>query len=166
MARVANRLYVLELEVAHPICLMAQGDNAAWRWHAQYGHLNFHGLRQLSKEDMVKGLPQIDHIDQVCDSCLTGKQHRRPFPTEAKYRATRKIELVHGDLYGPVTPATPSGSRYFFVLVDDLSRFMWVTLMSTKDQAMRAFIGFQALAQSEARTKLGTLRTDRGGEFS
>jgi transposase InsO family protein len=166
VARVANRLYVLELEVAHPICLMAQGDNAAWRWHAQYDHLNFHGLRQLSKEDMVKGLPQIDHIDQVCDSCLTGKQHRRPFPTEAKYRATRKIELVHGDLYGPVTPATPSGSRYFFVLVDDLSRFMWVTLMSTKDQAMRAFIGFQALAQSKARTKLGTLRTDRGGEFT
>jgi transposase InsO family protein len=31
---------------------------------------------------------------------------------------------------------------------------------------MRAFIAFQALAQSEAGTKLGTLRTDRGGKFT
>jgi hypothetical protein len=83
-----------------------------------------------------------------------------------KYRVACKIELVHGDLYGPVTPATPSGSRYFFLLMDDLSRFMRVTLMSTKDQAMRAFIAFQALAQSEVGTKLGTLRTDCSGEFT
>jgi hypothetical protein len=43
---------------------------------------------------------------------------------------------------------------------------MWVTLMSTKDQAMRAFIAFKAQAKAEAGTKLGTLRTDRGGEFT
>jgi hypothetical protein len=47
-----------------------------------------------------------------------------------------------------------------------LSRFIWVTLMLTKDQTIRAFISFQALAQSKVGTKLGTLRTDRGGEFT
>jgi hypothetical protein len=93
---------------------------------------------------MVRGLPQTHHIDQVCDSCLAGKQRRLSFLTNAKYRATCKIELVHGDLCGPVTLATPSGSWYFFLLVDDLSRFMWVTLMLMKDQAMRTFIAFKA----------------------
>jgi hypothetical protein len=106
----------------------------------------------------VRGLPQIDHVDQVCDSCLAVKQRRLTFPSEAKYRATHKIELVHGDLCRPVEPATPSGNRFFFFLVDDLSRYMWVTLMASKDQAMAAFVAFQARAEAEAGCKLGTLR--------
>jgi transposase InsO family protein len=111
---------------------------------------------------MVRGLPQIEQVDQVCDSCLAGKQRRLTFPTEAKYRAAHKLELVHGDLYGPVTLTTPSGNKLFFLLVDDLSRYMWLILLSTKDQA---FMVFQARAEAEAGRKLRTLRTDRGGEF-
>jgi hypothetical protein len=37
------------------------------------------------EEDMVRGMPRIDHIDQICDSCLAGKQRQLPFPNEAKY---------------------------------------------------------------------------------
>ncbi|WVZ82883.1 hypothetical protein U9M48_030091 [Paspalum notatum var. saurae] len=72
----------------------------------------------------------------VCDSCLAGKQWRLAFPIEAKYRATHKLELVHGDLCGLVTPTTPSGNKLFFLLVDDLSRYMWLILLSTKEQAI------------------------------
>jgi transposase InsO family protein len=75
------------------------------------------------------------------------------------------MELVHGDLCGPVTPATPSGNRFVFNLVDDLSRYMWLVVMRTKDQAMSVFMAFQAWAEVEAGSKLGTLRTDRGSEF-
>jgi transposase InsO family protein len=65
-----------------------------------------------------------------------------------------------------VTPATPSNNKYFFLLVDDLSRYMWLILLSTKGQAATAFTAFQARAETEAGRKLGTLRTDRGGEFT
>jgi hypothetical protein len=43
---------------------------------------------------------------------------------------------------------------------------MWLILMSTKDQAMKAFVVFQARAEAEVGKKLGTLRTDRAGEFT
>ncbi|WVZ61750.1 LOW QUALITY PROTEIN: hypothetical protein U9M48_011574 [Paspalum notatum var. saurae] len=127
VARVANNLYTLNLDIGKPVCLAAQGSSAAWRWHARYGHLNFHGLRRLAEQDMV------------CDSCLAGKQWRLAFPSEAKYRAAHKLELIHGDLCGPVTPATPSDNKYFFFLVDDLSRYMWLILLGTKDQAATVF---------------------------
>lgn len=39
-------------------------------------------------------------------------------------RAKEKLELVHGDPYGPVTPATPRGWRFFLLLVDDVSHYM------------------------------------------
>jgi hypothetical protein len=45
--------------------------------------------------------------------------------------AKEKLELVHGDLCGPVTSATPGG-RCFFLLLDDVSHYMWVVLLDTK----------------------------------
>jgi transposase InsO family protein len=138
----------------------------AWRWHSRYGHLNFRGLKRLAEGEMVKGLPHIDHVDQVCDNCLTGKQKRATFPSVAKYRTEEKLELVHRDLCCHVTPATPGGKRYFFLLVDDVSRYMWLVLLATKDEALVAFTAFQAQAEAEAGRKIGTLCTDRGGEFT
>jgi transposase InsO family protein len=163
--RGASRLYVLHLDMDRPVCLAAQGMSPAWRWHSRYGHLNFHGLKRLSEGALVKRLPHVDHVDQVCDSCLAGKQRRATFPTVAKFRAEEKLELVHRDLCGPVTPATPGGKRYFFLLVDDVSRYMWLMLLAMKDEALAAFTAFQARAEAEAGRKIGTLRTDRGGEF-
>lgn len=79
---------------------------------------------------------------------------------------SHKLELIHGDLCGPVAPTTPSGNRFFFLLVDDLSRYMWVALLSSKDGAMAAFLNFQARVEAETGRKVGTLCTDRGGEFT
>jgi transposase InsO family protein len=162
--RGASRLYVLHLDVDRPVCLAAQGTSPAWRWHSRYDHLNFRGLKRLFEGELVKGLPHIDHVDQVCDSCLAGKQRRATFPTVAKFHTEEKLELVHGDLCGPVTLATPGGKRYFFLLVDDVSRYMWLVLLAMKDEALAAFTTFHARAEAEAGRKIGTLRTDRGGE--
>jgi hypothetical protein len=153
--RGASRLYVLHLDVDRPVCLVAQGMSPAWRWHSRYVHLNFHGLKWLSEGELVKGLPHIDHVDQVCDSCLTRKQRRATFPTVAKFHVEEKLELVHGDLCGPVTLATSGGKRYFFLLVDDVSRYMWLVLLATKDEALAAFTTFQVRAEAEVGRKIG-----------
>ena len=87
---------------------------------------------------MVRGLPTIDHAGQLCDSCLARKQRRTSFPQQAKKHATGLRDLVHGDLCCPITQETLGGRRYFLLLVDDLSRHMWLTLLTTKDQAATA----------------------------
>ena len=74
--RSPNRLYVLNLDRVDPVCLLSSMDDSAWKWHARYGHLNFQALRQLGQKEMVRGLPCINHVDQVCDGCLIGKQRR------------------------------------------------------------------------------------------
>lgn len=123
-------------------------------------------LRKMARDDMVRGLPMVEEVDQLCEACLAGKQKRTPFPDQSQWRAERSLELVHGDLCGPVTPTTPSGNAYFLLLVDDRSRYMWVNMLPTKDRAAAAIKNFQALAEVESGCKLGTLRTDRGGEFT
>jgi transposase InsO family protein len=73
---------------------------------------------------------------------------------------------MHGDLCGPVTPATPGGRHYFLLLVDDVSRYMWVVLLGTKGAAADAIKHIQAAAENESGRKLRVLRTDNGGEFT
>jgi hypothetical protein len=89
------------------------------------------------------GLPSIDQVDQLYDACLTDKQKRSSFPGQAQWRAEHVLELVHGDLCGPISPATPSGSTYFLLLVDDKS-LMWVSTLVTKAHAVVAIREFQS----------------------
>ena len=137
--RTRNRLYILNLDQSQPECWLAKSDDDSWLWHARFGHVNFYALKKMSKMEMVSGMPFIDHVDRVCDGCLVGKQHRRPFPAQSTYRASDALELLHGDLCGPITPATHGGKKYFFLVVDDYSRYMWVVLLRSKDEAFEAF---------------------------
>jgi transposase InsO family protein len=140
-------------------------SESTWLWHARFGHLNFPALRKLARDDMVRGLPEVGQVDQICDGCLAGKHRRSPFSHRAEYRV-EVLELVHGDLCGPITPPTPSGSCYFLLLVDDSSRYMWLRTVRSKDQAAVAIKQFQQVAEAETGTKLHTFRSDRGGEFT
>ncbi|GKD70838.1 ribonuclease H-like domain, reverse transcriptase, RNA-dependent DNA polymerase, partial [Tanacetum coccineum] len=63
--------------------------------------------------------------------------------------STRRLELVHGDLCGPISPLTPAGNRYFLLLVDDYTRVMWVYFLKTKDQALSMFKKFRVEVEAE-----------------
>ena len=115
---------------------------------------------------MVEGPPILEHIHQLCGDCVTTKLKRRPFPDRAKRRAEGLLDLVHGDLCGPITPTTPGGKSYFFLLVDDRSRYMWVALLSAKSDTLAAVRKFQAKVEVETGRRLRVLRTDHGGEFT
>jgi transposase InsO family protein len=123
-------------------------------------------LKRLSAKEMVRGLPCLDHVEQFCDVCVLTKQRQLPFPQQSSFRSKERLELVHGDLCGPVTPATPGGRHYFLLLVDDLSRYMWVMILGSKGEAANAIRRVQVAAEAECGRKLRVLRTDNGGEFT
>ncbi|WVZ78040.1 hypothetical protein U9M48_025815, partial [Paspalum notatum var. saurae] len=154
VTRGTNRLYVLNMQVAQPLCIAARRDDEAWQWHERFGHLHYEALKRLSANEIL------------CDVCVLTKQRRLPFPHQSSFRAKERLELVHGDLCGPVTPATPGGRRYFLLLVDDLSRYMWVMVLGSEGEAADAIRRVQAAAEAECGCKLRVLRTDNGGEFT
>jgi hypothetical protein len=135
VTRGTNRLYVLNVQVAQPFCLAARRDDEAWQWHKRFGHLHFEALKRLSAKRMIRGIPRFDHVEQLCDICVLTKQRRVPFLQQSSFEAKERLELVHGDLCGSVTPATPGGWRYFLLFIDDLSRYMWVLVFGSKGEA-------------------------------
>ena len=50
--------------------------------------------------------------------------------------------------------------------MDDCSRYMWLQLLTSKDEAAAAIKKFKMRAEAESGKKLRVLRTDRGGEFT
>jgi hypothetical protein len=165
--RAGNHLYPIQLELVTPVCLLTvSGENQAWRWHARFGHLHFRALHELGAKGMARGMPMVEHLDHFCDGCTLGKMHRTPFPCATAYRAEHVLDLVHGDLCGPITPATISGNRYFLLIVDEYSRYMWLEVLRSKDEAFRYFRKVKALAESDRQVKLRVFRSDRGGEFN
>ncbi|KAD5961655.1 hypothetical protein E3N88_13128 [Mikania micrantha] len=57
----------------------------------------------------------------------------------------------------PITPSTPAGNKYFLLLVDDFSRFMWVRIFKAKDEAYGAFKIFKKAVEKETGYKVRTV---------
>jgi hypothetical protein len=69
-------------------------------------------------------------------------------------------------LCGPISPTTPRGNKYFLLLVDDLSRYMWVAVIPSKDHATAAIKDIQTWVEGESGLKLKALRTYRRDELT
>uniref|UniRef100_A0ACD6A2Q2 Uncharacterized protein n=1 Tax=Avena sativa TaxID=4498 RepID=A0ACD6A2Q2_AVESA len=123
-------------------------------------------MYELGAKDMAHGMPRVERIEQICKGCTLGKQHRTPFPRATGFRAEERLELTHGDLCGPISPTTPGGNRYFLLVVDDCSRYMWLEALRSKDEALKFFKKIRALAENEFGLKLKAFRSNRGGEFN
>ena len=120
----------------------------------------------MVKKELVRGIPKIDIRKEPCEACMLGKQARQAFPQETTFRATERLELIRGDLCGPITPTTTAKNMYIFVLVDDHSRYMWTILLKEKGESFEKFKSFKSIVEHETRLSTKTLRTDRGGEFT
>jgi hypothetical protein len=114
--------------------------------------------------DMVRGLPAISEANRLCDGCIISMQRRVPFPSKSNFHANEALEL--DDLCGPIKPTTPGGKTMFLLMVDDMCRYMWLIVLSTKSDAARMIKQVQVQAEVECGKKLKVQRTDRGGEFT
>nr|GEW93973.1 zinc finger, CCHC-type [Tanacetum cinerariifolium] len=161
-----NRLYKASLRIVIPVCPLANLKDDTWLWHTRLGHLNFESLKSMAQKDLVQGIHAIKHTTQICDVCLIEKHSRAPFSKRAKARSTSPLDLVYGDLCGPISPLAPFEKKYIFLLVDDYSRYMWVYFLNIKDQAFDTFKKYKKTIENKLRTTLKMLRTDRGGEFT
>ena len=99
---------------------VAHSDNLSKLWHERFGHLNYHSLQQLCKENMVTGFSMVSYKDSVCFGCVLEKRHRDSFDKRASWHASVPLELVHSDLCGPLPSTSFSGFNYFLTFIDDL----------------------------------------------
>ncbi|WRX23007.1 Reverse transcriptase [Theobroma cacao] len=78
-------------------------------WHRRFGLVNYNSLVKMASENMVDGLLGIQRYLKLCDVYQYGKQCRKPYPKERRWKAQQKLELIHTDLCGPMKEASLNG---------------------------------------------------------
>jgi len=93
-----------------------------------------------------------------------GKMTKMPF-TGFPERASDLLELIHTDVYGPMSSIARGGFQYFITFTDDLSRYGYVYFMKHKSETFEKLKEFQSEVENQCGKKIKVLRSDRGGEY-
>jgi transposase InsO family protein len=99
-----------------------------------------------------------------CQVCVQAKQPHKSHTT-AEERDLTPLELIYSDLCEMNGVLTKGGKRYFMALIDDSTRYCYMYLLKSKDEALNFFKIYKAKAENQLHRKIKRLRSDRGGEY-
>ncbi|GKE63101.1 integrase, catalytic region, zinc finger, CCHC-type containing protein, partial [Tanacetum coccineum] len=153
---------ISDMAASSPICLMSKATSTkSWLWHRRLSHLNFGTINDLTKLDLVDGLPKFKYgKDHLCSACERGKSKKASHSPKLIPSDYSKLELLHMDLCGPMRVASVNGKKYILVIVDDFSRFRWVYFLRSKDETLEIIKKFIAQAQLNYKAKVCKIWTD------
>lgn len=115
-------------------------------WHCKLAHQNMKLVKLVLNRNNISYVDDSDNF--MCEKCLSGKQHRKPFPT-SDFRATNRLELVHADVCGPMEEPSIGGARYFLLLKDDYSSYKFVFFLKHKSEVKEHIEKFIKLSESD-----------------
>ncbi len=118
-SRREKNLYLLNVNVRKENVNVAKSSNErAIVWHQILGHLNIASLMKLEK--MVNGMNLKEELCTMCVKlALKANIKGQFFPKYEVTRASKLLELVHNNIYGPLKTASCGGARYFVTFIDD-----------------------------------------------
>ena len=83
-------------------------------WHFRLGHLS--NDRLLSMQQFFPCI-KVDN-NSVCDICHYSRHKKLPFKLSVN-KASHCYELIHFDIWGPVSISSIHGHKYFITALDD-----------------------------------------------
>jgi hypothetical protein len=129
-------------------------------WHFRLGHLSTSRMAYMHLE-----FPFIDVDNKAtCDVCHYAKQRKLPFQSSFN-KASKPFGLLHFDIWGPIATASIHGHSYFLTVVDDYSRYTWLTLMKSKSETKSHVQNLIKFFETQFNAKTQCVRTDNGPKF-
>ncbi|CAM8922385.1 unnamed protein product [Rhodiola kirilowii] len=129
-------------------------------WHARLGHVHYKRLRKMSKHDLI---PSFNMNIDKCRTCMLTKITRQPFSKVT--RESNILDLIHSDLCDFHASPSLENKKYVVTYIDDCSRFCYVYLLHSKDEALDKFKIYKSEVELQKGTSIKKLRIDRGGEY-
>lgn len=89
-----------------------------------------------------------------CETCVHGKLHKCPLPTNGERRADEPLGLVRIDVCGKITPKSAGVAEYVLTFTDDKTRYVWVYALKQKSELFSKFCEWKALVEKSSGHKL------------
>ena len=119
-------------------------------------------MTRLASLDLIPKFTTVKGFK--CQVCVQTKQPRKSHTT-AEARDLAPLELIHSDLCEMNGVLTKGEKKYFMTLIDDSTRYCYVYLLKSKDEALNYFKIYKAEAENQLDRKIKRLRSDNGGEY-
>jgi hypothetical protein len=126
-------------------------------WHHHLDHPGPDALSSLSRSSFISCTSTTHDFYHACQ---LGKHTRLPFSSSTS-RAEKTFDLLHLDLWtSPVISV--SGSKYYLVILDDFTHYLWAFLLKQKSDTFTTLSIFllMLLLSSAALSKLYNMTTD------
>ena len=131
-------------------------------WHARLGHVNNRSIYRMVNLNL---LPKFDvNIHNKCEICTESKFARQSFKS-VQERSNELLTLIHSDLCDFKAIPSRGGKNYFITFIDDCSKYCYVYLLHSKDEALNSFKTYKAEVENRLEKKIKVIRSDRGGEY-
>ena len=72
--------------------------------------------------------------------------------------STRKLQLIHSDVCGPMPTESLGDHKYFVTFTDDHTRCCAVYFMKYRSEVLATFKEYEAISTSDCGLKIGSLR--------
>jgi transposase InsO family protein len=131
-------------------------------WHSHLCHLNFGSMSRLSSLNIIPNLSIVK--GSKCQSCVQSKQPRKPH-MGAEERHLAPLELIQSDICEMNGMLTEGGQRYFMTMIDDASRYYYVYLLKTNDEALNCFKTYKAKVKNQLEKEIKHFRSDLDSEY-
>ena len=135
-------------------------------WHERMGHVNMRALTKMSKLMNSKDFVIEKEDDFFCESCMMGKQTRKPHKSTNRITSFKPGEKIHSDVCGPVNIESPRGTRYFLVFKDECTSFRKVYFLRHKSEVFNRFKEFEAFVENQTENQIKVFRSDNGTEYT
>ncbi|GKD82482.1 retrovirus-related pol polyprotein from transposon TNT 1-94 [Tanacetum coccineum] len=162
-----NTISIEDMMRSSPICLLSKASKSkSWLWHCRLNHLNFGTLNDLTRKDLVRGLPQLKfEKDHLCSACQLGKRRKATHKPKTINTITKVLHTLYMDLCGPLRVQSINGKKYILVIVDDYYRFTWVKFLRSKDDTPAFVINLLKQLQVGLNKTVRFVQTNNGTEF-
>ena len=119
-------------------------------WHGRLGHVNYGYLHRLIN---MECLPKFDiDSNHKCEICVEAKLSKTPF--HSIERSTEPLELIHSDICDFKSIQTRGGKKYVITFIDDYTRYSYIYLIRTKDEALETFIQYKNEVENQLGKKI------------
>ncbi|GJW12922.1 putative reverse transcriptase domain-containing protein [Tanacetum coccineum] len=107
-------------------------------WHARLGHVHFKRMQDMSKDGLIS---TFDMDTGKYKTCILTKITKKVFQNVKS--ETEVLELIHSDLCDLHATPLLENKKYFVTFIDNASKFCYVYLLHTKDEALDIFKVFK-----------------------
>lgn len=163
--RGTSELYVLDFKRNWVIANLCEKETSLKLWHKRMGHLNYDSVKRLPEVADGISLDGTTIPEEICEICVEGKQAKLPH-NQQRHRATRPLQLVHTDLFGPITPTSHDGKRYLLTFTDDFTPFAVAYPLGAKSETFKYLKIFERMATAHFNCRMSRLRCDNGREYT